>query len=40
MKKLEPAIIRTSQRNVYNLPQLKQALNTVMRVETYVFKIL
>ena len=26
-KRLQPAIIRTSQGNIYNLPQLKQVIN-------------
>ena len=31
-KKLKPAMIRTSQGNVYNLPQLKQLVNISMTV--------
>ena len=31
-ERLKPAIIRTSQGNVYNLPQLKQIINKVIMV--------
>ena len=31
-ERLKPAMIRTNQRNVYNLPQLKQIKNIGIRV--------
>ena len=31
-EQLKPAIIRTSQGNVYNVPQLKQVVNIGMKV--------
>ena len=38
-ERLKPAIIRTSQGNVYNLPQLKQILNIGIVVKVKLISI-